>query len=251
MSKIIKVFPSLLFFILLCGGILKIRTLPLEFDSNSYTTAMSAPWSFKSTVKERASEIEDKVLRRLSIDNIDLAQVKNSNNLTIVVDKEKGEFYLFASQPEPKLLKKYKMTAFSGKTGPKNNEGDRQIPEGAYPIEGLNPNSRYHLSLKLNYPNSLDLKRARLNKVSNPGSNIFIHGKKVTIGRIPLGDKGIEEVFYLVNKVGKSKTTVLITPTLNLKSFQAQSFSRSSKDLALLKEKYSNLAKNLSSLPLD
>jgi murein L,D-transpeptidase YafK len=44
------------------------------------------------------------------------------------------------------------------------------------------------------------------------GGDIFIHGKNVTIGCIPIGDKNIEELFYLVSKVGKENTRVLISP---------------------------------------
>ena len=50
----------------------------------------------------------------------------------------------------------YKMTAFSGKLGPKLKEGDRQIPEGIYCVEYMNPNSSYHLSFKVSYPNDFD-----------------------------------------------------------------------------------------------
>ena len=49
--------------------------------------------------------------------------------------------------------RRYAMTGFSGDLGPKLEEGDRQIPEGVYGIEYLNPNSRFHLSLKVSYPN--------------------------------------------------------------------------------------------------
>jgi len=51
-----------------------------------------------------------------------------------------------------KLLKKYPFTAFSGTMGPKLKNGDKQIPEGIYKMEYLNPNSSYHLSIKVNYP---------------------------------------------------------------------------------------------------
>ena len=44
----------------------------------------------------------------------------------------------------------------SGTTGPKRAEGDYQVPEGFYYINEFNPNSKYHLSLGLNYPNASD-----------------------------------------------------------------------------------------------
>ena len=53
---------------------------------------------------------------------------------------------------ELELIKRYPFTWFSGGPGPKLREGDGQIPEGIYAIEYLNPNSQFHLSMKLNYP---------------------------------------------------------------------------------------------------
>jgi len=43
---------------------------------------------------------------------------------------------------------------------PKLKEGDQQVPEGIYRIESLNPNSLYHLALRVNYPNQEDRRRA-------------------------------------------------------------------------------------------
>ncbi len=91
-----------------------------------------------------------------------------------------------------RLIRSYPILFSSGSTGPKRKEGDLQVPEGFYEIAQLNPASLYHLSLGLNYPNASDRVRADREK---PGSEIYIHGKKVSIGCIPIGDDGIEEVF--------------------------------------------------------
>ncbi|MFN0199917.1 MAG: murein L,D-transpeptidase family protein, partial [Bacteroidia bacterium] len=55
------------------------------------------------------------------------------------------------------LLKTYPICAASGELGPKKREGDKQVPEGLYEIVAFNPESKYHLSLRLNYPNEYDL----------------------------------------------------------------------------------------------
>jgi murein L,D-transpeptidase YafK len=86
----------------------------------------------------------------------------------------------------------FPVLAASGKAGPKRREGDRQVPEGFYQIDRFNPESSYHLSLGLDYPNESD--RVRSDK-QRPGSDIFIHGKDVTIGCLPLGDEMIEELY--------------------------------------------------------
>ena len=110
------------------------------------------------------------------------------------------------------LIKTYPFTATSGRLGPKLREGDRQIPEGIYRIIFLHPNSSYHLSLKINYPNAFDKAMARQEGRSNPGGEIFFHGKAATIGCIPLGDQAIEEIFVLVSRVGKTHVEVIIAP---------------------------------------
>lgn len=88
--------------------------------------------------------------------------------------------------------------AASGQPGPKRREGDKQVPEGFYEIDRLNPESRFHLSLRLNYPNASDRVRSDAQK---PGSEIFIHGKNVSIGCLALGDAVIEELFVLALEV--------------------------------------------------
>jgi len=106
----------------------------------------------------------------------------------------------------------YDIKAASGHPGPKLREGDRQVPEGIYRITGFNPNSSYHLSMKLNYPNAFDLAQARRDQRSSPGSNIFIHGKAVSIGCLAMGDAAIEDLFVLVHDVGRDKVQVIIAP---------------------------------------
>ncbi|MFK7960830.1 MAG: murein L,D-transpeptidase family protein [Phycisphaerales bacterium] len=102
--------------------------------------------------------------------------------------------------------------AASGGPGPKLREGDRQVPEGVYAIIGLNPNSAYHLSMKLDYPNADDRVRAAADGRDDPGSNIFIHGRDRSIGCLAMGDPVIEELFVLVHDVGVDATKVVIAP---------------------------------------
>lgn len=93
-----------------------------------------------------------------------------------------------------KLFKTYKVCAIAGSLGPKRMEGDFQIPEGFYYINIFNPQSAYHLSLGLNYPNVSD---RILSDSLHPGGEIFIHGDCVTVGCIPITDNQIEEVYLL------------------------------------------------------
>ena len=106
----------------------------------------------------------------------------------------------------------YNIQKMSGKEGPKLREGDRQVPEGRYKVVGLNPNSAYHLSMKLNYPNNFDLLHAKNEGRTEPGTNIFIHGKSVSIGCLAMGDKTIEELFVLSKDVGINNVEIVISP---------------------------------------
>jgi murein L,D-transpeptidase YafK len=109
-------------------------------------------------------------------------------------------------------LKTYPFTAYSGKLGPKLEDGDKQIPEGIYKVQYLNPNSSYYLSIKINYPNEFDKSKSKLSNIADMGKDIFIHGKSATIGCIPIGDEAIEEVFVLTQKAINYKVDVIISP---------------------------------------
>ncbi|PKM35186.1 MAG: hypothetical protein CVV06_17610 [Gammaproteobacteria bacterium HGW-Gammaproteobacteria-10] len=117
--------------------------------------------------------------------------------------KDSGEF---------RFIRDYDIQAASGVAGPKLRQGDEQVPEGIYRIEGLNPNSHYHLSMKINYPNEFDRFHAWQEGRSKPGSDIFIHGKASSIGCLAMGDEAIEELFVLTENVGVENVKVVIAP---------------------------------------
>ena len=100
-----------------------------------------------------------------------------------------------------RLFKTYKICMQSGTMGPKRMEGDYQVPEGFYHINEFNPNSNYHLSLGINYPNASD---RILSDSLKPGGSIFIHGNCVSTGCIAISDMPIEEV-YVIAAAAKSQ----------------------------------------------
>jgi murein L,D-transpeptidase YafK len=116
-----------------------------------------------------------------------LRSFKLDAQLEVWVREEPGSLF--------KFFKSYKICAPSGKLGPKRKEGDKQVPEGFYYINELNPRSNYHLSLGINYPNISD--RIMGDSV-RPGSAIYIHGDCVSVGCIAINDEQIEEVFMMV-----------------------------------------------------
>ena len=109
------------------------------------------------------------------------------------------EVWVKGNAKEPfKLFKTYKVCMQSGTMGPKRMEGDYQVPEGFYQINEFNPNSNYHLSLGLNYPNASD---RILSDSIRPGNAIYIHGNCVSTGCIAIQDYPIEEVYTIASIV--------------------------------------------------
>ena len=115
-----------------------------------------------------------------------LRNFKYDSQLEVWVRNKKDEQFI--------LFKTYKVCALSGVLGPKRMEGDYQVPEGFYYVNELNPKSKYHLSLGLNYPNAAD--RVNSKKV-NPGGEIYIHGTCSTVGCIPIQNDQVEELYVL------------------------------------------------------
>lgn len=111
-----------------------------------------------------------------------------------------------------KRLVQYRILGSSGKLGPKLRAGDMQVPEGRYSVTSLNPNSNFHLSIKLNYPNRFDRKMAQQDGRKDPGNNIFIHGSEVSVGCLAMGNDSIEKLFVLVHDTGAVGTDVIIAP---------------------------------------
>ena len=91
-------------------------------------------------------------------------------------------------------LKDYAICAYSGYLGPKLKEGDRQSPEGFYKVKKhqLNPNSKYHLSFNLGYPNKYDREHNRT------GSFLMVHGSCMSDGCYAMTDEKITEIYTLV-----------------------------------------------------
>jgi len=168
----------------------------------------------KETVSSVIEKYGENAENRLKpyFDNAGILYPPKEIKLLAIKDEKKLELWV-SSKNGFKKIKNYPVRAASGVSGPKLMEGDKQVPEGIYKIMELNPNSSYHLSMKLNYPNEFDLYHANNEGRSKPGTNIFIHGKEVSIGCLAIGDRAIEELFTLVYKVGAKNTEVVIAPS--------------------------------------
>jgi len=141
--------------------------------------------------------------------------LKDKFDMHIAAYKSEGKLEIWLKdkkQAKYRLFKTYDFSAHSGISGPKTKEGDLQTPEGLYFIDRFNPDSKFHLSLRINYPNITDLLRSGQN---DPGSAIYIHGDQVTKGCIPITDDQIKEVYLLAVEAknnGQSEIPVHIFP---------------------------------------
>ena len=115
------------------------------------------------------------------------------------------------------VLRTYKIALGANPAGHKTQSGDEKTPEGAYSISAKNPKSRFHLSLRISYPNAADVAQAQERGV-DPGGDIMIHGMRNglgwigswhlklgdwTNGCIAVTDTEIEEIWDMVD-VGTS-----------------------------------------------
>lgn len=133
----------------------------------------------------------------------------------IVVNKAARQMFLVHNG---KALREYHIDLGFAPIGDKQFEGDGKTPEGTYLIDRRNPNSRFHLSLGISYPNAHDVAEARA-MGKDPGGEIFIHGQENpfskfnssenwTWGCIAVMNDEMEEIYAMV----KNGTPITINP---------------------------------------
>ncbi|MEO1550152.1 MAG: L,D-transpeptidase family protein [Pseudomonadota bacterium] len=122
----------------------------------------------------------------------------------ILVEKRARKMTLFAGR---QTVRSYRIDLGFAPRGTKRRFGDGRTPEGAYYIDRRNPNSAFHLSLGINYPNRDEMRKARAAGI-DPGGDIFIHGEPNsavppshpdwTAGCIAVTNREMEEIWGLV-----------------------------------------------------
>lgn len=110
-----------------------------------------------------------------------------------------------------RLFETYPICRWSGRLGPKLKEGDGQSPEGFYAVGrgAMNPNSTYHLSFNLGFPNAHDRALGRT------GSFLMVHGRCVSIGCYAMTDPAIDDLWALMTAAydkGQRQATVDALP---------------------------------------
>lgn len=177
----------------------------VQGKENEIVTLQKTIEAFEKKIEALEKRFFDYAIQKGSVDRI-------------LIEKSTRRLMLI-SQGE--VLKSYKIALGGNPIGPKERQGDNKTPEGTYVIDARNRDSRFHLSLRISYPNERDKKRAKELGVS-PGGDIMIHGVKNgfssvgdahtgvdwTKGCIAVTDQEIEEI----DKLAPSGTIVEIRP---------------------------------------
>ena len=123
------------------------------------------------TVQDRVHEYGEITEQRWApyFQRADVPYPPRSVTLIGMKQERRLEVYAAGTNADFRFIRSYPVLAASGKPGPKLREGDLQVPEGLYRVEALNPNSAFHLSLRLNYPNEDDRARAKVEKYAATG----------------------------------------------------------------------------------
>lgn len=181
----------------------------------AFGISRAVPRSSK-TVQQRMTQYSATVKARLLSDFRRVGSSYPPHEVSLLAFKDSNvmEVYVRALRKEEwQYLRNYPILAASGRLGPKLREGDSQVPEGIYSVESLNPNSRFHLALRVGYPNGHDRRVANIDGRTNLGGDIMIHGSNVSIGCLAMGDRAAEDLFVLAGHAGVKNVTVLISPT--------------------------------------
>ena len=140
--------------------------------------------------------IPSKLLRKIKEKGMNLTSpivlriFKTENKLEVWKAKKNGRYA---------FLKDYEICQWSGKLGPKFKEGDRQAPEGFYDVSPgqMNPNSSYHLSFNMGYPNRYDRSHGRT------GKHLMVHGACSSAGCYSMTDEYVSEIYSLAREAFK------------------------------------------------
>ena len=193
-------------------GLTTLIAMATFFLSASIVAHAQNPW----TARVKPGETPTQSLRTPNAPDftqwLTIKGVKEGNPVFIRIFKAESELELWMQRGERfTLVKTYPICAWSGTLGPKRKQGDKQAPEGFYSVSQgrLNPNSKYHLSFNLGYPNKFDRSYKRT------GDYLMVHGECVSIGCYAMTNPGIEQIYGLVAaalKNGQPRVQVHVFP---------------------------------------
>ncbi|WP_246723729.1 murein L,D-transpeptidase family protein [Rhizobium sp. ARZ01] len=156
--------------------------------TNETLDSVGSSVDVKKVSNKTQYQLSSQVLSKMASLNID----RNAPVMLRIL-KEEGTLEVWKADRSNRfqMIKTYKICAWSGKLGPKVKEGDRQAPEGFYPLgpQHMNPNSQYYLAINTGFPNRYDQANGFF------GTNLMIHGACSSSGCYSMTDEQIIEIF--------------------------------------------------------
>lgn len=202
--------------------------------------------SGKATVADRVAQFGPVVRNRWQPHFAKANVSYPPKKLILVGLKAEKTLQVYASNGDekPRFVHEFPVLAASGHIGPKLQFGDFQVPEGLYKIESLNPNSAYHLALRVSYPNDEDKVQGEIDKRTDLGGDIMIHGSNASIGCLAMGDEVAEDLFVLAAETGRENINVILCPL----DFRTQKVPPDAKRPQWVSERYEKIAVELKKL---
>ncbi|HEU4431317.1 MAG TPA: L,D-transpeptidase family protein [Myxococcota bacterium] len=170
--------------------------------------------SWAATVEERVAQYGAAARARM-LPSFEAAGVPYPPQRVVLVGlkvERRLDLYAAGRAGPFRYVRSYPIHAASGGIGPKLRAGDEQVPEGLYRVSALNPNSQFHLSLRIDYPNVDDRRRAEAEGRTNLGGDIMIHGRSASTGCLAMGDPAAEDLFVLAAETGIDDVHVVLSP---------------------------------------
>jgi murein L,D-transpeptidase YafK len=163
--------------------------------------AIAAALTLAGCYGEDGYQMPSRAMKELSPEMVTVLQQKNmpkDSPILVRLFKEESELEVWKQDTTGRyeLLRVYPICRWSGDIGPKVKEGDRQAPEGFYPITPglMNPNSSYYLAINIGFPNAFD----KANGYS--GNFLMIHGDCSSRGCYAMTDEQIGEIYSLARE---------------------------------------------------
>jgi murein L,D-transpeptidase YafK len=127
---------------------------------------------------------------------------------SMVLEKSSRQLTLYY---HGQTVRQYAVALGKNPVGDKVHRGDGRTPEGLFYIEGRNPQSKYHMALRISYPDAAH-RRSAAKRGETAGGDIMIHGlpdafasvgalhrqQDWTLGCIAVTNEEIEEIWRAV-----------------------------------------------------
>jgi len=162
----------------LAGSLLALASCQGALDGISQKANAPVPKKLINKMKAKNMAFNAPIMLRI---------FKQENTLEVWKQRRNGRYALLAD---------YDICKWSGRLGPKFKEGDRQAPEGFYSVNKhqMNPNSQYHLSFNMGFPNAYDRSHGRT------GTHLMVHGACSSAGCYSMTDEYVEEIYALARE---------------------------------------------------